>query len=497
MKNAIVIGSGFSGLSTAAFLAKAKFKVTVIEKNQQLGGRARMIKENGFSFDMGPSWYWMPDIFDDLFKEFNLQTNDFYKLIKLDPGFKIIFDSDEINMPANFEEICSIFESHEKGGEERLKEFIKDAKHKYDIGINFISNAPGLSIMELFSKEILLNITNFELLTSYRKHIRKYFRNPHLISLLEFPVLFLGASADKMPALYSLMAYSAIKQGTFYPLGGFNQVTSGLIKLCKDSGVEFLVNEAVTKINIEDKKVTSINTSNQKCIHTDFVIASADYTHVEKDLIDPQYKNYSKKYWEKRKFSPSSLIFYLGINKKIRKLIHHNLFFDEDIERFTKEIYDYKSWPKKPLFYVCCPSKTDQNVAPKGKENLFILMPIPIGVEDTQEIREKYLAIIISRLEKYCDQEIISAIEYKRSYCIKDFETDYNSYKGNAYGLANTLSQTANLKPKIINKKVSNLFYTGQLTVPGPGVPPSLISGKIVAEYIIKSIKNEKTKRDI
>ena len=327
MKRAIVIGSGFSGLSTAAFLAKSKFKVTVIEKNSQLGGRARMIKEKGFSFDMGPSWYWMPDIFDNFFEEFNLQTNNFYKLIKLDPGFRIIFDSNEIDIPADFKETCSIFENYEKGGAEKLKDFIKDAKSKYDIGINFMYNSPGVSIMELFTREILLNITNFELLTSYREHIRKYFNNPNLIALLEFPVLFLGASADKMPALYSLMAYSAIKQGTFYPLGGFNQVSAGLIKLCKDSGVEFLVNEAVTKINIDNKIATSITTSKQKSINTDFIVASADYAHIEKDLIDPQYRNYSEKYWEKRDFSPSSLIFYLGINKKLKKLTHHNLFF--------------------------------------------------------------------------------------------------------------------------------------------------------------------------
>lgn len=489
MKTAIVIGSGFSGLSTAAFLAKSGIKVTVIEKNQQLGGRARMLKKDGFSFDMGPSWYWMPDIFDKFFEEFNLQTNHFYELIKLDPGFKMIFDSDEVEIPADFEETCLIFEDYESGGAEKLKRFIEDAKHKYNIGINFIYNSPGLSIMELFTKEILSNITNFELLTSYRKHIRRYFNHPHLINLLEFPVLFLGASANKMPALYSLMAYSAIKQGTFYPLGGFNQVIVGLINLCKKLGVKFIANEEVVKINIENKKARSVTTNKNKLINSDFVVASADYAHVERNLIDSKYQNYSQKYWEKRSFSPSSLIFYLGINKKINRLTHHNLFFDEDIEEFTKEIYDHQSWPKKPLFYICCPSKTDKNVAPEGQENIFILMPIPIGVEDTERLREKYFALIISRLEKYCNQQIIPNIEYKSSYCIKNFQNDYNSYKGNAYGLANTLAQTANLKPKIKNKKVNNLFYTGQLTVPGPGVPPSLISGKIVAKYITESIK--------
>ena len=488
MKRAIVIGSGFSGLSTAAFLAKSGLNVTIVEKNQQLGGRARMLKENGFSFDMGPSWYWMPDIFDNFFEEFNLKTNEFYDLIQLDPGFKMIFETEELEVPADFETTCSIFESYEKGGAEKLREFIKDAKYKYNIGINFMYNAPGISVMELFTKEIILNITNFELLTSYRKHIRKYFNHQYLINLLEFPVLFLGASADKMPALYSLMAYSAIKQGTFYPLGGFNKVIAGLIKLCKDLGVEFRVNEEVLKINIENNKAKSITTNKSELLKSDFVIASADYAHVESKLIDSRFRNYSKKYWKKRSFSPSSLIFYLGINKKIEKLIHHNLFFDKDIEEFTKDIYDHKCWPKDPLFYVCCPSKTDKTTAPDRKENIFILMPLPIGVEDTEKLREKYFNQIMTRLEKYCNQKITHDIEYKKSYCVKDFESDYNSYKGNAYGLANILTQTANLKPRIRNKKVSNLFYTGQLTVPGPGVPPSLISGKIVAEQITKSI---------
>lgn len=285
------------------------------------------------------------------------------------------------------------------------------------------------------------------------------------------------------------MAYSAFNQGTFYPLGGFNQVILAIINLCKKLGVEFFTDEAVTKINIQNNQVSSIKTNQGRLIKSDFVIASADYAFVEKKLLDRQYRNYSEKYWHSKSFSPSSLVFYLGVKKKIKKLSHHNLFFNEDVKEFTKEIYDYKKWPKKPLFYVCCPSKTDEQVAPVGKENIFILMPIPIGVEDTESIRKKYFNIIISRLEEYCNQKIVSDIEYKKSYCIKDFQNDYNAYKGNAYGLANTLSQTANLKPKITNKKVKNLFYAGQLTVPGPGVPPSLISGKLVADHIIKSIK--------
>ncbi|MEC7646313.1 MAG: phytoene desaturase family protein [Bacteroidota bacterium] len=489
MKKAIVIGSGFSGLSTAAFLAKAGFQVKVVEKNTELGGRARMKKINGYSFDMGPSWYWMPDIFEVFFNEFNFEIDSLYKLIKLDPGFKMVFADDEISIPADFQQTCEIFEKYEKGAGIKLQEFIEDAKKKYNIGINFMYNAPGLSLLELFNKEIIRNITSFQLLTSYRKHIKAYFSHPKLITLLEFPVLFLGASAAKTPALYSLMSYSAFKQGTFYPIGGFNCVIKAIVKLCKELGVIFLCNEEVIKINLTNNKATSVLTKSKQILKTNFVISAADYTHVESGLIPKRYRNYSEKYWEKKSFSPSALIFYLGIQKKLKNLIHHNLFFDEDVENFTQDIYEFKAWPKKPLFYVCCPSKTDESVAPKNKENIFILMPIPIGVKDTQALRKKYFNILISKLEAYCQQEIVSHIEYQKSYCIKDFESDYNSYKGNAYGLANILSQTANLKPKIINKKICNLFYAGQLTVPGPGVPPALISGKIVANQIIKSLK--------
>ena len=489
MKKAIIIGSGFSGLSSAAFLARSGVNVTILEKNTTIGGRARLFKEKGYTFDMGPSWYWMSGIFDNFFSEFNYKTSDLYDLIKLDPGFKIIFKDQEINIPSEWNDVCKLFDQYEKDGSKKLIKFMHDAEEKYNVGINFLYNSPGVSILELFNKQIIKKLDKLQLLTSYRKHIKKSFTNPMLISILEFPVLFLGAAASETPALYSLMAYSGIKEGTFYPIGGFNKVIQAMIKICKEQGVNFLCDEEVLKINIENQKVHSITTKKQKVFKTDILVASADYAHVEKNLLKKEYRNYSNEYWEKKSFSPSSLIFYLGINKSLNKLEHHNLFFDEDIDKHTDSIYKEKKWPKKPLFYACCPSKTDINVAPDKKENLFILIPIAAGIDDSREIREKYFKIIIERLEKYCQEEIKKHIEFKKSYCLKDFKSDYNSYKGNAYGLANTLFQTANLRPKIINKKINNLYYTGQLTVPGPGVPPAIISGQIVSEYILNKLK--------
>ena len=486
MKNITVIGSGFSGLSAAAFLAKDGYSVTLLEKNSTVGGRARLFKEKGYSFDMGPSWYWMPEIFENFFKEFDCKIEDYYDLKKLDPGFKIVFKDVEINLSSNWKDICELFDKYEKGGATKLNNFMKDAEQKYNIGLDFLYTSPGISISELFTTKILKNLNKLEILTSYRNHIKKYFTNPYLVNILEFPVLFLGTSAKNTPALYSLMAYSGIKQGTYYPIGGFNKVIKSMEKICLDLGVKIQTNQEVKKINVRDSKVFSISTKNQE-IKTDILVASADYAHVEENLLEKKYRNYSKEYWNKKSFSPSSLLFYLGVSKKIKNLDHHTLFFDEDIEKHSNDIYENPIWPEKPLFYTCCPSKTDPTVAPKDKENLFILIPIAAGLEDSEIIREKYFKIVMDRLEKFCNLDIRKYIEYKRSYCINDFKEDYYAYKGNAYGLANTLMQTANLKPKIKSKKIKNMYYTGQLTVPGPGVPPSIISGQLVAEQIIKT----------
>jgi len=488
MKKALVIGSGFSGLSSAAFLSKNGFEVTLVEKNKTVGGRARIFHEKGYSFDMGPSWYWMPEIFENFFNEFNLKIEDLYDLKQLDPGFKIVFKDQEINLPSSWNEICHLFDKYEENGADKLNKFMVDAQQKYSIGLDFLYNSPGVSIRELFNPQILKNINKLQLLTSYRNHIKKYFSNEYLINILEFPVLFLGTSAKHTPALYSLMAYSGIKQGTFYPIGGFNAVIKSMEKLCIDLGVKIITGNEVKKINIKNKKVVSVSTQNNE-IETDYLIASADYAHVENQLLEKKYRNYSTEYWNKKNFSPSSLLFYLGVSKKLNKLDHHTLFFDEDIEQHSNDIYEKPIWPKKPLFYACCPAKTDPKVAPKDKENLFILVPIAAGLNDTEEIREKYFKIVMKRLEMFCGEKITEHVEYKKSYCVNDFITDYNAFKGNAYGLANTLMQTANLKPKIVNKQVQNMYYTGQLTVPGPGVPPSIISGQLVAEQIITKSK--------
>ena len=489
-KRIAVIGSGFSGLSAAAYLASAGNEVHVFEKHEQPGGRARQFTtQQGYIFDMGPSWYWMPDIIDSFFTDFGYKTADFFNLISLNPQFEMIFSEDKLTVPENFEELKILFEQIEEGAGLQLERFMESAKFKYEVGMKDFVNKPCHSWLEFISPKIAKSALKLDLLTNFRSYVAKYFKNQKLRTLMEFPVIFLGASPKNIPALYSLMNYGGYALGTHYPEGGFYQLVLAMKQVAERQGAIFHFNHTVENINTQNDKVISL-TINREILEFDTIIASSDYHHTE-TLLNEENRNYSEKYWQNRTFAPSSLIYYLGINQTLPNLAHHTLFFEHDLDDHIDCIYKDKKWPEKPLFYACCPSKTDTAVAPKGKENLFLLMPLATGINDEESVREKYLLEMLSRLEKQIGiTDLVSKIEYKKSYCISDFMADYNAFGGNAYGLANTLNQTAVLKPKIKNKKLKNLYYTGQLTVPGPGVPPSIISGKIVANEIINH-KNE------
>ena len=486
----IVIGSGFSGLSAAANLAKMGYEVTILEKNQTVGGRARYFEAEGFKFDMGPSWYWMPDVFEDYFAKFGRRVSDFYELERLDPSYSVYFGpGDKVDLPADLEGLYQLFDKMEPGSSAALKQFLREAEYKYRVGMNEFVQKPGHSILEFADMRVLSSIFRLQMFTSMGKYVRTLFKNEKLLQILEFPVLFLGATPAKTPALYSLMNYADMVLGTWYPKGGMHKIVEGMTKLAVDLGVKIVTSAEVTSIEVQGKQVTGVKTT-KNTFTADAVVCAADYEHCEQRLLAPQYRTYNRSYWDKRVMAPSSLLFYLGIDKKLKNLQHHNLFFDQDFSKHAHEIYESPQWPSQPLFYVCAPSVTDPTVAPRGKENVFVLMPVAPGLDDTEETRALYFNKIIDRLEKLTGQDVKNYIIYKRSFAHRDFIGDYHAFKGNAYGLANTLLQTAFLKPKLRSKKVNNLFFTGQLTTPGPGVPPSIISGQVVAAELNKSLRD-------
>jgi phytoene desaturase len=490
MKKVAVIGSGFSGLASATVLAQKGFSVTVFEKNSLPGGRARKYEAENFTFDMGPSWYWMPDVFEKYFNSFGRITADYYSLVRLDPSYRIFYGkNDYLDIPSGVEALCHLFDQLEPGSSKHLLRFLEEGKFKYDLGINNLVYKSGRSVLELLDADVIKGIFKLHVFQSISTYIRKFFKEPRIIKLLEFPVLFLGATPEKTPALYSLMNYADMSLGTWYPMGGMYKIVEGLVNLAKEQGADFRFNSPVQRLEMDHTKTKGV-WSGGKFFGTDYVVAGADYHHVEQQLIPKEFRRYSENYWNSRVMAPSGLLFYIGLNKKIKNLLHHTLFFDQDFSLHAREIYDDPKWPTAPQFYVSCPSKTDPSVAPAGCENLLILIPVAPGLDDNDSHREKYFTLILERLEDIIGENIRDHIIFKRSYAHNDFISDYNAFRGNAYGLANTLWQTANLKPGMVNKKIKNLFYTGQLTVPGPGVPPSLISGQVAAHELIKKYCN-------
>lgn len=484
MKTTInIIGSGFSSLAASCYLAKAGYKVTIFEKNNTIGGRARQLTKDGFTFDIGPTWYWMPDVFERFFSDFDRKPSDYYILEKLNPAYSVYFGKDDfITIEDTLSKIKIAFENEEPGSSKKLNQFIAKAKSNYDIAIKDLVYNPGVSPLELVTPATIKKLNQF--FSTIKKDVRKEFKNERLVKILEFPVLFLGAKPSDTPSFYSFMNYADFGLGTFHPKKGMYQVILALEKLAKELGVTIKTNASIDKIIVENGKAEGV-ISNGIAFNADIIVSGADYHHTE-TLLPKLNRQYSESYWSKKTFAPSSLLFYVGFDKKLINVNHHTLFFDVDFDVHAESIYDNPQWPENPLFYTSFPSITDDNAAPEGKEAGIFLIPLAPGLNDTEELRETYFNKIIDRFENLTSQNVKNNIIFKESFCINDFIKDYNSYKGNAYGMANTLMQTAFLRPKLKSKKVNNLYFTGQLTVPGPGVPPALISGKLVSDLIKK-----------
>lgn len=462
--------------------------VEMYEKNEQIGGRARIFEKDGFRFDMGPSWYWMPDVFDRFFGDFGKNTNDYYDLIRLSPAYKVLFeDSSSIEIGDSIESINEIFEKEEPGSSKHLTTFLKEAEYNYRVAIKDLVYKPGISPLELITPQTVVKVNQF--FTDISSTVRRRIKSEKLIKILEFPVLFLGAKPSNTPSFYSFMNYADFGLGTWYPKGGMVEIIKAMRDLALELGVTIRTNSSVDRIVTNDNRAIGIQVDGH-LILSDYVLSGADYHHTE-TLLDPKLRSYSEKYWDKKVFAPSALLFYVGFDRKLDNINHHMLFFDTDFDKHAVEIYDKPQWPEDPLFYANFTSITDDS-APEGMESGFFLLPLAPNLEDNIENREKYFEIIIDRFEKHTKQTVRDNILFKESYCVNDFKKDYNSFKGNAYGMANTLRQTAFLRPGIKSKKVNGLFFSGQLTVPGPGVPPALISGKIAADQIVKYSKSNR-----
>lgn len=483
-KRVIIIGAGFGGLASAALLAKQGFDVTVVEKNEQPGGRASVWEQEGFRFDMGPSWYMQPDVFERFFAEFGKKPEDYYELIRLDPSYRIYFGSEDVvDVPAGIKAGKKLFASLEKGGAKKFEEYLKQAKYQYDVGMEDFLYKEHRSLFDLFSWRMLTEGSKMHVFEDIESYVNKRFESERAKKILLYTLVFLGGAPRVTPALYSLMAYVDFGLGVWYAKGGFAAIVQGFVKLCEEQGVNFRYDEPVQEILTENGKAVGVRTS-KGVIKADKVVVNADYHHAETSLLKPEDRSYSERYWDKRVVAPSAFIMYLGLDKQLPQLKHHTLFLDNDWQQHFESIFSDPGWPDKPSYYICCPSKTDPSVAPPGKENVFVLVPVAAGLDDTPEIRKAFEERVLDHLEQLLDEPIREHILIKRIFAHRDFSQQYNAYKGTALGLAHTLRQTASLRPRQRSKRVEDLYYVGQFTHPGIGVPMTIIGAQVIADML-------------
>lgn len=483
MKKVIIIGAGFGGLSTAAFLSKYGFDVTVLEKNSQVGGRASTYIEKGFLFDKGPSWYLMPEIFERFFKNFNKNFFDYYKLVKLDPNYRLFFeDGQVIDVPSNIESVKDIFESFEKGSSRKLEEYINNSTYQYNLIDKFLyrkyESIKDIIDLKLLTDGIKLNIFNY-----MDGYVKRFFKNKKLRQILEYTTVFLGSSPYNTPAFYSIMSHVDFKSGVYYPFEGFSKVAQAYAEVAKDFGCKILLNKEVKKIVVKNGIAKGVET-NDGFFDSDVVVSNADFYFTENSLLEPLYKSFDKKYWNRKILGPSAFLIFLGIKKKIEKLKHHNLYLVDDWENHFKTIFDIQKMPENPSFYISATSKTDKTTAPEGCENLFVLVPIASGIEDNDSLREQFFELIVEKISRLVGFDLKENILVKKIYSINDFVEDYNSYKGNALGLSHAKFQTAIFRLPYKSKRVNNLFFVGHYTHPGIGVPMVTIAGEVLSKCI-------------
>lgn len=484
----VIVGAGFGGLATASLLAKEGHKVTLVEKNNYLGGRAKVTKLKGFTFDMGPSWYMMPDLFERYFAHFDKKPTDYYKIIRLKPSYEVVDKNSQIQIydrpttKKNFEKI-------ETGSGKKLDEYLNEGKEKYDFAKQFYLFNNYSSIKKL-PYSSLPSLISYNPLQSYDTRVNKYFKNETIQHALKFMTVFLGGSPRSISSLYSLLGHADIDLGIWYPIGGFGAVVAGFEKLAQENGVKIIKNFEVSRILSEDGQVTGIVSKSGKEVRAEIVISNADYHHTEQKLLTKPDRYYSNKYWKKLETSPSSILYFIGLDKKIKGLLHHTLFFDSDWNEHFSSIKNHKIITN-PLFYVSAPSVTDPSVAPKGKENIFVLVPTPSGIKPTKKDKEAIFNNIIERLEKKFNTSIKDHIIVKKIEDSSYFETEFNSYRGSSFGASHTTRQSSLLRPRLKSKKLEGLYFVGQYTNPGTGVPLVISSAELVNNFIKEDYGNK------
>lgn len=491
-KRVIIIGAGIGGIATANLLAKAGYSVTVLEKNAQPGGRAGVLRKNGFTFDTGPSWYLMPEVFEHYFDLLGKSVHDELDLTKLTPAYKVFFEkASPLVITGDSGTDAATFESIEKGSGTKLKEYIEKGDRIYTLSLRHFLYTNFTSIRDFTKSDILRRGHTMTRLafTPIDSYVRKFVTDYRLRQILEYPMVFLGSSPFSAPAIYSLMSALDFKEGVYYPQGGLYTIIERLVIAGNELGVQFRYNAPVQRIATRDDEVSGVTLESGEHMSADIVISNADLHFTETQLLEEKNRSYPASYWSKHEAGPSALLMYLGVKGSLPELEHHNLFFVDDWKKNFDAIFNDKKLPTPASIYICKPSATDPSVAPKGHENVFVLVPLPPGVDLDNDALERACSGYLQQIEQQLGiKDLRKRIVTKELFGPNDFSNKFNAWQNTALGPSHILKQSALFRTPNKSRKVKNLYYVGGSTTPGIGLPMCLIG----AELIYKRLAGDK-----
>lgn len=484
-----VVGGGFGGLAAACYLAQAGADVELVEKNERLGGRASLLETDGFRFDMGPSWYLMPDVFERFFNQFDRDVTEYYTLDQLDPHYRIFFkDGDQVDITPDREQVIETFESYEQGAGDALREYLETSEQHYSVAMeNFVyEDRPRLR--DWIDRDVMSAAPiGFQLLGTMDDYVAGYFDHPKLQQIMQYTLVFLGGAPKNTPALYNMMSHVDFNMGVWYPEGGIAGVVDAISDLASELGVTTTLDTEISEIT-RQRDGFRLEAVDGERFHPDIVVSDADYAHTEQDLLSSPERQYDAEYWDERTYAPSAFLMYLGVEGDVESLSHHTLVLPTDWDYHFDQIFDDPAWPDDPAYYLCVPSKTDDTVAPDGHSALFVLVPIAAGLQDTTDIREEYRDFVLRDIAANTGVDLHDRIVCEEIFSIEDFASAYNSWNGTALGLAHTLRQTALFRPPHRSDAVDGLYFAGGYTTPGIGMPMCLISGEHAASAVIEDV---------
>jgi phytoene desaturase len=480
-----VVGGGFGGLSAACYLAAAGADVTVLEKNDQLGGRASVLERAGFRFDMGPSWYLMPDVFERFFGHFGRSPADYYELEHLDPHYRIYWkDGDRLDVTAGREVTKAAFECYEPGAGAALEHYLERARETYEVGMEQFVYVDRPRLRDYLDWDVVRNARGLGLLGSMEDHVSQYFDHEKLRQVVQYSLVFLGGSPSNTPALYNLMSHVDFELGVHYPDGGIAAVVDAVVATGRDLGVEYRTGREVTAVTGRRGDFQLETTAEP--VAADLVVSDADYAHTEQSLLAPEDRQQDEPYWDDRTYAPSAFLLYLGVAGDLEELAHHTLVLPTDWDPHFEAIFESPQWPEDPAYYLCAPSVTDDTVAPEGCSALFALVPIAPGLEDDDAVRSAYRDRLLEDVAANTGVDLRDRVLVEETFSVSEFASRYNARKGTALGLAHTLRQTGPLRPGHRSSALAGLYFTGAYTTPGIGVPMCLVSGQHAAEAILE-----------